>query len=420
MHVQTDIKELILLHMQGALTEEEQYDLDEWIAGSDQNRELFERLTDQDSLCERLQVLYTYRRDYQAEQEKLVAQLIGTDSRKPNIRLFNRAATVLLLIVCMGMCLVISPGTLKKSTITQLQKKQNDLAPGTNKAVLTLGDGRTIVLDDAVDGMLDKEGNTTIIKEDGQLKYEAGAIDSGNSPGAKEIVFNTLSTPRSGQFKVVLSDGSKVWLNAASSIRYPVSFTGNERKVEIMGEVYFEVAKDKGKPFKVEVTTLKQGKADVEVFGTAFNVSAYKDESSFRTTLVEGEVKVRIAPWKPAVGAAHNDNQWAELKPGEQGCWPGKSGGSSYISVLSVDTGHVIAWKNGMFCFNNTDIKEVMRQIERWYDVEIVYEGDISKHSIHLTGQVSRNSTLLKMLEILNATTDVHFSIEEKRIIVRK
>ena len=259
-----------------------------------------------------------------------------------------------------------------------------------NKAILTLSDGSTIILDDAKNGQVAQQGGTQIAKlANGQLVYNA--LDG--KPA--EVVFNTLTTPRGGQFKLTLPDGSEVWLNASSSIKYPTAFIGNERKVEISGEAYFEIVHNAAKPFKVSVNGM-----EVKVLGTHFNINAYNDEASVKTTLLEGSISLTKA------------DAATTLKPGQQA----QLGNGGNIKVIdNVDIDQVVAWKNGYFSFNRADLQTVMRQIARWYDVDISYEGKIPERQFG--GKIDRNSNASEVLKILEESK-VHFRIEEKKIIV--
>jgi len=277
---------------------------------------------------------------------------------------------------------------------------QHDIAPGGNKAVLTLGDGTRIVLDTARNGAVTAQGNMQVIKlEDGQLAYNAGNMvargdnrNASHADGSNAIVYNTLTTPRGGQYKITLSDGSKVWLNAASSLRYPSAFTGKERTVEITGEAYFEVASltpeggHEKMPFIVKVND-----AEVQVLGTHFNVMAYSDEADVKTTLLEGAVKVR----KGDASLLLRPGQQASLHPGD---------GIKLISDVDVD--EILAWKNNLFSFNNDDIQTVMRQIARWYAVDVRYEGKVTQH---FNGNISRGVNVSKLFKMLELTGTVHF-----------
>ena len=266
-----------------------------------------------------------------------------------------------------------------------------DLSPGGNKAVLTLGDGSSIVLDSAKNGSLASQGNTNVTKsKKGELVYSA-------SPDTdKAAVFNTVTTPKGGQYHIVLPDGSKVWLNAASSLRFPTAFTGKERKVEITGEVYFEVAHNEKMPFIV-----KASETEIAVLGTHFNVMAYADEKILKTTLLEGSVKVSRA------------GKSAMLNPGQQARIKGIS--DNIRVVDDIDTEKEMAWKNGYFQFQDDNLENIMRQISRWYDVDVRYEGNPGKETF--TGRLPRNGNVSKVFKILSLS-GVKFRIEGTSIIV--
>ncbi len=272
----------------------------------------------------------------------------------------------------------------------------NDIAPGSNKAVLTLANGRQIILNNARNGSLAAQGNTDFIKKgEGRLVYNAKA---NTDKATAELAYNTISTPRGGQYQVVLPDGSHVWLNAASSIRFPAAFTGKDREVAITGEAYFEVAHNKVKPFRVSVNG-----QTVEVLGTHFNINAYTDEPSMKTTLLEGRVRIT------------KDNRVAMLKPGEQAT----IAGAGNFKIETVNTEEAVAWKDGLFQFKDATLLIVMRQLSRWYDVRVEYEGNMPKTVF--SGKLHRNVNASQVLEILKYF-NVNFRIEgtgvQKKIIV--
>lgn len=278
-------------------------------------------------------------------------------------------------------------------SIVTVQQKQDDIAPPSgNKAVLTLANGTRIELDSTGNGTLAMQGKIKIIKQSG------GAISyTGNAAGV--ISYNTLIVPRGSKpINLVLSDGSKVWINVGSSLTYPVAFTGNERKVKITGEAYFEVVYNEKMPFIVQ-----NGDLQVKDLGTHFNVNTYDDEVSEKITLLEGLVQV-------------SRNSSSELlKPGQQASM--SNNGNNNIRVLNdVNIDEVVAWKNGKFMFdNNTDIGTIMRQISRWYNVDIEYQGNISQR---FWGSISKNVNVSQVLKILEATGGVKFKVEGNKIIV--
>jgi transmembrane sensor len=303
------------------------------------------------------------------------------------------AAAVLFIFISSAIYFLVNNNQTDNSGIARSKipaEQQQDRLPGGDKALLTLADGSQIVLDSAGNGILAQQGNSKIIKqEDGQLVYTP------SGPGIDEIAYNTLATPRGGQYKITLPDGSKVWLNAASSLKYPAAFFGNERKVEITGEAYFEIAKDATRPFKVQVNQM-----EVEVLGTHFNINGYDDEEAIRTTLLEGSVKINTKDFSNF------------LKPGQQAQLQ-KTGKIKLVN--DADLEETMAWKDGNFQFENSDITTVMRQIARWYDVEVEYKGTVSKHFI---GTISRNVNLSKVLTMLQQTGEVKFIIEGKKVMV--
>ncbi|UKJ06764.1 FecR family protein [Solitalea lacus] len=264
----------------------------------------------------------------------------------------------------------------------------NDIAPGKNTATLILTNGKKIILSDAVKGELAKEAGISISKTaDGQIVYEVKDIASSSNE------LNTLSTARGETYSVRLPDGTNVTLNAASSLKYPVSFASlKTRKVELTGEAYFEVAKDKKHPFVV--TTNNQ---EVEVLGTHFNINAYGDEANIKTTLLEGRVRVS------------GNNKQVVLQPNQQAVF------SNDIQVKNVDAEGQIAWKKGEFNFQNNDLKTIMRQLERWYSIEVKYQGNFDKYSFG--GSTFRNENLSEVLKVLELS-GIKFKAEGKTITV--
>lgn len=302
------------------------------------------------------------------------------------------AAIFIGVLVVLGW-LMINKNSQDKMIQPSLVKIKNEVAPGRSKAVLTLADGSVIALDDEKNGRIAKQGNIEVNKSNGgQLEYK---LTGSSKPS--ETLFNTLSTPRGGQYKLNLPDGSQVWLNAASSIKYPTTFHGNERKVDISGEVYFEIAHDARMPFKVRVNGM-----EVKVLGTHFNVNAYSDEMAIKTSLLEGSIELS------------KSGSIVPLKPGQQAQLVTSSGNIQVVD--DIDMNEVVAWKNGYFSFNKADLQTVMRQIARWYDVEISYEGIIPQR--FFGGKIDRNSNASEVLKILEESK-VHFTIDNKRIIVK-
>lgn len=266
----------------------------------------------------------------------------------------------------------------------------NDIVPGKNRATLTLANGKVITLSEEKSGVVIDVSSGLIYYNDG-TKVKASSEGALNS-GAKKML--TMSTPKGGAYQVILPDGTKTWLNAASTLKFLEDFSGaNQRRVELIGEAYFEVAKDKQHPFIVV-----SGGQEVEVLGTHFNINSYESEAEMRTTLLEGSVKV-----------SYKSNDYL-LKPGMQA----KIGDG--VKLLNVDADQVVAWMRGDFNFKDENIKSIMRKLERWYDIEVVYEGNIS--DIDYGAEISRNRTLKQVLHVLGETGTVHFKIEGRRVTV--
>jgi ferric-dicitrate binding protein FerR (iron transport regulator) len=274
--------------------------------------------------------------------------------------------------------------------------------PGGNKAYLTLSNGKRIVLNDTLSGTLAVHAGVKITKTaNGQIACEVIPGKAGDP-----LKYNTLEAPKGGQYQITLVDGTKIWLNAASVLKYPSQFAGKERKVELVGEAYFEVAKSKTKSF---VVVSKQ--QEVQVLGTHFNINAYEDEASIKTTLVEGSVKITASPssQKPEAAAELDD---VILKPGQQSIVK-----DSRINIKEVDSEEAVAWKNGYFTFENDNLEMIMRKLERWYDVKVVYTGKISS-KVKVMGFISRNTELPELLKMLESTDKFKFKTEGRRVTV--
>ena len=307
----------------------------------------------------------------------------------PRIRYLRRwswaAASIILLLTAGIYYWQHQPLKQQRAAIV---KPADEVAQGANTAILTLADGSKITLDSTANQVI-RQGATAIRQQGDSLHYEAKEKGS-------LIAYNTLATPRGSQFQVTLSDGTKVWLNAASSLQFPVAFSGGERIVKLTGEAYFEVAGNPQQPFKV-VT----GGMEVQVLGTRFNISAYDDESTVKTTLLQGAVKL-VSPASQVV-----------LQPGEQGLLPSPL---ADFRVRTVNPEDAVAWKNGFFAFDNAGIREVMQQIARWYDVEVVFEDNNIKRNFG--GTVSRYKDVTAVLKRLEMTGVIHFKMEGRKIIV--
>jgi len=309
-----------------------------------------------------------------------------TGSRIRYLRRWSWAAASIILLLTAG--IYYWQHQPLKQQRAAIVKPADEVAQGANTAILTLADGSKITLDSTANQVI-RQGATAIRQQGDSLHYEA-------KEKGPLIAYNTLATPRGSQFQVTLSDGTKVWLNAASSLQFPVAFSGGERIVKLTGEAYFEVAGNPQQPFKV-VT----GGMEVQVLGTRFNLSAYEDESTVKTTLLQGAVKL-VSPASQVV-----------LQPGEQGLLPSPL---AAFRVRTVNPEDAVAWKNGFFAFDNAGIREVMQQIARWYDVEVVFEDNNIKRNFG--GTVSRYKDVTAVLKRLEMTGVIHFKMEGRKIIV--
>lgn len=309
------------------------------------------------------------------------------------VRLHNRrkllayAATVLILCG-IGLTIYLGRKQTGQTPLITADFKRN-IVPGGKKAMLTLSDGSTVSLETASLGRLSLAGDLELSHKPGQLSYDL-------VEAAQQGAENTVNTPMGGEYELILQDGTKVWLNAGSKITYPVVFNGNERRVHISGEAYFEVARNAKKPFIVEA-----GGTLIRVLGTHFNVSAYKEDGFVKTTLVEGGVKVSY------------QGKSALLKPNQESI-SGKS--AEGITLADVDTEQALAWKNGYFMFKNEDIHSVMTKVARWYDLELFYQGDFKGKTFG--GTLSRFGNIKDLLKTIELTQDVHFSIQGRRVTV--
>jgi transmembrane sensor len=304
---------------------------------------------------------------------------------------YGIAASIVLMTLLGGMLFLYGDPSKVESFFSRNEVKY-DIKPGTNKAILTLADGTEVVLSDVKDDSLAKSTGSNIIQASGgQLVYE------NTSKVAGKLMYNAVETPRGGQYQVILPDGSKVWLNAASKLKYPVAFAGQEKRiVELSGEAYFEVAHNRKQPFIV-----KTEKQSLEVLGTHFNINSYADEAETKTTLLEGSVKVSNLKSQKEI----------LLQPGQESCLRG-----DLLNAGKADIETNMAWKDGHFIFKNEDLAGIMRKISRWYNVDIVYEGDVVNK--HFVGSMSRFRNVSEVLRKFELTGSVHFKIEEGRITV--
>lgn len=380
---------LIARHQQDQLTAGEAEELRAWLDATPENRRFLEQWNDTRQLADKLQ-RYTQpdvNTAWEAFRARHLSNANTTGTPRKTFRLswwhWSAAAAVVLLA---GTAWYVQRSRPVAPPVAR-QQQQAPVLPGSSKAVLTLADGSTIQLDSAGHQVIAQAGSN-VLQQQGQLRYDI------QNPDAAPAL-NTLTTPRGGQFRVILPDGTAVWLNAASSIAYPTAFREGVRQVSITGEAYLEVTSKANHPFRVNIND----QTTVDVLGTSFCISAYANENTINTTLVSGAVKVNTGSTSRI------------LAPGQQAQI---SNGS--IQVSQTDTAAAIAWKNGEFYFNNADIPAIMRQLERWYDVHAVYEGNVPVRTFQ--GEIQRNLPLEDVLEGLQST-GIRFHMKGRNIIVQ-
>lgn len=386
-----DILPLLYKQLQSTLTPEESDKLAVWLAANPRNQALLDDLNNDQSLQE--QFWLHQPANWAIVEEAItnnlqnlisVAQPTGRMAKMK--RWYWMAASVLLLMSIVSWLWFRSGTNNNQDAIVSATPAM--IEPGKNGAVLTLADGSQVVLDSLSNGLVAQQAGAEAILKNGRLVYGE----------AKEAVavtaYNTMSTPKGRQFQITLPDGTRVWLNAESSIRYPTQFNGREREVNVTGEIYLEVAKDASKPFFVRVNHSTR----VAVLGTSFNVNAYTNEPSVNMTLVEGKISVAV-----------NDNH-VMLTPGKQAQVL-----SGNVNVISVDTDRIIAWKSGLFNLNNLSFAAIMRQIERWYDIEVMYENGVP--NVPMMGEISRDVPLQGLLKNLERM-GMKYRLEGRKLIV--
>lgn len=408
------IEELVLKWKFGHLSATEKAELDLWYASFDDALLIEDSTGSADELMQRLYLSILEKAAIETPVPSLYPDTTPAKMIEDSgIRVWPRvAAAAAIILVLSGAIYLI---TRKSQTPAVAKTQVHDFAPGGNKAILTLANGNQIILDSARTGQLAQEQNSAVEKIDGgTIRYTATnstgansgkaagganpATANGTSPAAAASLYNSISTPRGGQYAVTLSDGTKVVLNAASSMRYPTVFTGNDRSVRLSGEAWFEIAPDKLHPF-----IIVSGDQEVKVLGTQFNLNAYEDEPSVKTTLLTGSVRVY----------SRSTRQSYSLSPGQQSILTGTN-----LSISEADIEEATAWKNGYFMFESEAIGSIMRKIARWYDVDIKFDGPLPTDKFN--GTVQRFVNVSQVLKKLELTNKVHFNIEGRTIMVRK
>lgn len=424
-----EIARLLYKEMHDDLTKEERQRLNSWRYSQDPETQAFlEELTSWPSLEEDLKLFGSFdshaalrdiRRRIKEEDQQKQPESIPVAVEQPRRRSFSwllPGGFVFLGLLAGGIFLyvnnqnkVVPKGANESNGIAA---RKSAITPGGDKAILTLADGHTIELDNASQGQLAMQGGVKVVKlADGQVSYEVPARDKD-----AEVHYNTISTPKGGQYQIVLPDGSRVWLNAGSSLQFPTVFTGKARSVLLSGEGYFQIAKNAFQKFTIQLTPrpgFSQGRPEgapandllIEVLGTEFDVKAYSEDKDIRTTLVSGSVKVQLG------------NASSVLKPGQQARV--ENTGSSELQVVSnVSTEDVAAWRDGFFRFQSASLESVMNQLARWYDVQVQYEGGVRPTQL-LTANMSRKNNLTDILKVLEIS-GYRFEIRDRTIVVKQ
>lgn len=387
------IAELISKLITGRISPAEQQRLDIWIAESDENKALFEQLSNAELL--QSEIDHTTIRPHEEAWQQLQSRLnLDTPVRDISFKKWLRVAAA-VLVVGISAWLIYRPyqqSANKNNMLAKLPGAKTLLPAGTPHAMLILGNGQKIVLNQNKLTLHEKNG-TTISNNSNVISYEAGNSDAATG----EIVYNTIVVPRGAEYQLTLADGSKVWMNAASTLKYPTRFTGSTREVYLTGEAYFEVAHNAEKPFKV-----RTDKSAISVLGTHFNVMAYADEETYKTTLLQGSVSVATPAGERII------------KPGQQDIV--KKDGSQAVTD-DIDINEETAWKNGLFFFKDADIKNIMRKAARWYDLNVVYEGPAP--DILFNGRMSRKVDFNGLVTILKYA-GFHIKVEGKTITINR
>jgi ferric-dicitrate binding protein FerR (iron transport regulator) len=341
--------------------------------------ELFEKMTDEKNVAEAF--AWFKKMNLEKEFEKTTHRIAASQKRKR----FWQYAVAASLIIAVSTSVYLYTSQDSKVNNPPIAKQETDIQPGSDKATLTLENGTIVTLNES--------GKDSSINDQIKLLQKQGEIMYAGNQTFGELLYHTLTIPRKGHYKLVLPDGSKVWLNAESSIRYPTSFSDKERRVFVTGETFFEVAKDAKKPFRVVADDMI-----VEALGTQFNINVYLNEPFFTTTLVEGSV---------LLSKGKNENI---LKPGQQAQLS-----EGDFQIVNTEVAEATAWKNNQFKFVNTSVETIMRQIERWYDAEVIYQDKVN---LHLNATIGRDVPVSRLLHLLEQTGQVHFKIEGRKIYV--
>lgn len=388
------IASLILKRMQDTLSPQENAELEAWLHEDSENFLLYEEMMDENKLGAQLEELQSI--DHESAYQRVAAQFFHSTpvQKKNTYRIWYFAAAAVLVLSVGGYVLFSELNKKPAAAIATTKEHQlNSIKPGSKKATLTLADGKMIELDRNRQGIIAEEANNTIRQSDSGTLYYSESTD--NFFYTNSTLENILSVPRSGEYSITLNDGTIVWVNSMSTLRFPVHFGKNERRVKLSGEAYFHVATDAARPFIVESDSV-----EVRALGTQFNVSAYPEDKKVRAVLVEGIVKVSI------------DKQSKLLQPGNMAEIPDRG----KIEIKEADLEEVVAWKNGEFVFHNTPLSAIMNQFTRWYDIAVSYPEGIP--AINFTGGLHRGDGILRIINLLELTGEVRFEVDGRNIMV--
>jgi ferric-dicitrate binding protein FerR (iron transport regulator) len=394
-----EIAELISKFLTGDLSPDELIKLEAWASENERHAKIWKRLTDPDYIEKRL--LYLKDSDPAVDWERLRTEISG---RRPVFRMFlassmKYAAILLPILLLCGFWLYFARHRTEELSSGNTAGLANvHILPRGNVAKLVLGNGRTVALNDSLEESITEKDGTQVRNHGGSLSYVASA-----KAGGSDALYNTLLIPRGGTYQLTLSDGTKIWLNAASSLRYPIRFTGNERKVYLLGEAYFEVAKDQRHPFIVVA-----GKTRITVLGTKFDVNSYSDNPRQKITLAEGSVRVKSADSREA-------GKGVLLQPGYEALIKSNE---NDIVVKKADVELALAWQRGMFIFNGETLGNLMRELSRWYNVNVVYDDGVDT-LFHFTGRIKRRENITAILRLLELTGMVKFDVKGYQVEVK-
>lgn len=380
---------LILRKMAGRLSPEEEQEFQSWIAEDIRHREYFEKA---------LKSWNEPEEEKQPDLEKLIARFDQFASQTPpkphpgfKLKSYLPYAAAFLLPVAVALAVFLLPGRNIPVPQVATLTEQIPITPGGNHASIILANGQQVLLDGNNDSLLQSQGGSTIIQKEGIISYQGGKK-------TQEEEFNSIVIPRGGEYCLELSDGTKVWLNSSSTLRYPVNFVGHQRIVELDGEAFFEVSPDKNKPFIV-----KTNQVDVKVYGTAFNVYAYSEEQVQHTTLQQGQVGII------------RDGKEYKLKPGQQAKSQNNTSG---ISITKVNTALYCSWHTGKLLLENEKLEDILNRLSRWYNVDFSYT-DNTLRNLHFSGDLERYADFSEILDLIKMTTSVEFVIQGRQVTVK-